>query len=1042
MIRVAETQSFILEAIDRASAPLRRVSEAFGRVSAAAEQMGARAGRAASGVGKTFDEMADAAQRSGARMRDVGASLTLGLTAPLVGAGALAVKAFADYEHSLASLSKATGLTGADLDTMGQKFREIASSDLPVAANDLLAIATEGAKMGIASTELERFTRLTATMATAFDISAQDVTGQTAKVANQFKILNAATGELDFARMETFGDAVNNMADNMATSEAKILEAVSRMAGITQPLGFDENQTAALAAGFTALGMEADVASRAVNSSMQRLANAPALTEDAVAALEEMGYSAEDLQKQFLDGKGPEAYIGFLQKISGMGSKAIPLLTEIFGTGFSDEMARGGVGIEQFSKAFGLMEESISGGGATMQKSLEIMGGTSQAEFQKLKSAALDVLVVFGRLLAEAVLPLAKGLRQALIAMSEFGQTNPGLAKVIVSILAIAAAIGPVVFAIGTVQGAFAALGVFLSGGFGAALVGVVTSLTGTLAVGLTMFAQFSAGAIAAILRFTVTGAAHVLGFAIKATTAIAQFAIKATTSLIQFAAQGVAAIARFAASSIVSLAQFALRGVASVASFVVSALAQLGTFVVQGILGISRFATQGAIALVQFAAKGAAAIGWFVVDSALAIAEFVLTGLVEIGKFVAQSLVSLGKFAVQGAIALGKFAINGVLAIARFVATSTISLASFAAQGAISIAKFVASGTLSLVKFAAQAAITFAPLLLGAAALAAAGYLVYKNWDGISEVLSRAELPKADSAKLSAKIGIEVENSADIVEALFQKPLQTIGAISSAYLGAFSDIWNGFWSNLTSSIQMIGLNIQFQLTSWGVAFSAFVAGVASWVTSLGASITAVFAGIVAAFAALQSSAIAKASEITTTVVNAFEGIRATFDGLREGAIAKVAEIRDAITNAFDGVKSQIQSALSSIPNPFANLRIPSFSRGGSVGNSAQGNIPQSVAGLLSAAQREARAMPAGSALTVANTSELILNRAQYGSLLSQRARPIAIAQRENQIAFATFAPTINLNVAQTGQVDPRQIAKQVMAELDREYRQWSAGMA
>ena len=1038
---MAETQSFILEAIDRASAPLRRVSEAFGRVSAAAEQMGARAGRAASGVGKTFDEMANAAQRSGARMREVGASLTLGLTAPLVGAGALAVKTFVDYDYALATLSKASGLTGAELDAMGSKFQRLASTDIPMAATELMAIATEGAKVGIASDELERFTRLTATMATAFDLTADQTSNATSSIANQFGILNVATGELDFSRLETFGDVVNNLADNMATSEAKVLEVVSRIGGMEQ-LGFSENQAAALGAGFTSIGMQADVAARAINSTMARLANAPALSEGAVAALQEMGYNVKDLQNEFLSGNGPEAYMDFLKRVSSMGSKAIPMLTEIFGMGFADEIARGGGSIEQFAEAIRLMDESVAGGGARISENLEIMGGTSKAEFEKLKNAATEVLVVFGQLLAEAVLPLAKGLRQALIAMSDFGRENPDLAKVVVSILAIAAAIGPVMFAIGTVQGAFAALGVFLSGGFGAALVGVVTSLTGTLAVGLTMFAQFSAGVIAAILRFTVTGAAHVLGFAIKATTAIAQFAIKATTSLIQFAAQGVAAIARFAASSIVSLAQFALRGVASVASFVVSALAQLGTFVVQGIFGISRFATQGAIALVQFAAKGAAAIGWFVVDSALAIAEFVLTGLVEIGKFVAQSLVSLGKFAVQGAIALGKFAINGVLAIARFVATSTISLASFAAQGAISIAKFVASGTLSLVKFAAQAAITFAPLLLGAAALAAAGYLVYKNWDGISEVLSRAELPKADSAKLSAKIGIEVENSADIVEALFQKPLQTIGAISSAYLGAFSDIWNGFWSNLTSSIQMIGLNIQFQLTSWGVAFSAFVAGVASWVTSLGASITAVFAGIVAAFAALQSSAIAKASEITTTVVNAFEGIRATFDGLREGAIAKVAEIRDAITNAFDGVKSQIQSALSSIPNPFANLRIPSFSRGGSVGNSAQGNIPQSAAGLLSAAQREARAMPAGSALTVANTSELILNRAQYGSLLSQRARPIAIAQRENQIASATFAPTINLNVAQTGQVDPRQIAKQVMAELDREYRQWSAGMA
>ena len=558
--RKMDTQRFGVEVIDKASAALARIGSGFDRLGNVAKGLSSaiqggmrQAGDSIGALPGKLDAAAGKMKSLGASMQGIGATMTAAVTLPIVALGAASTGAFLEYEQSLAELSKATNLSGDDLDQLGAAFTRMAVNDIPLATNELMGIAAGGAKLGIASSELERFTALTATMSTAFDIGAEDVTDQTAKIANSFKILNAETGELNFDRMTMFGDTVNNLADNMATSEAKILNAVSRMAGITQPFGFTENETAALAAGFTALGMESDVAARAVNSSMQQLANAPALSAKAQAALSQMGYEVKDLQQQFLSGNGKQAYMGFLKDIESMGADAIPLLTEIFGKGFSDEMARGGVGIEQFAKAFDLIDESAAGAGATMQKSMDIMGKTGKAELTKLNSAFTDFQVTIGAIIVEALAPFAASLKDTLVTATDFAKANPGITKFGVALAGIAAATGVVVVGVGSVL-AIIGSAITAVGTIGTAIGGISTVIGGAIG-GIVVFATPLLSAIGSIAS-AIGGIPALLA---TAGGAIAEAAGTALTAVSGFVSAAIPAVISFGATVATALVQGAI---------------------------------------------------------------------------------------------------------------------------------------------------------------------------------------------------------------------------------------------------------------------------------------------------------------------------------------------------------------------------------------------------------------------------------------------------------------------------------------------------
>ena len=125
------------------------------------------------------------------------------------------------------------------------------SRQIPMAANELAAIAASGGQLGIARKDLLGFTEQIAKMSVAFDMSADAAGDSRAKLANVYKIPIAKIGEL--------GDAINHLSNSSPAKASDIVNTLGRVGGVARQFGLTEKQTASLATAFISLGKPPEV---------------------------------------------------------------------------------------------------------------------------------------------------------------------------------------------------------------------------------------------------------------------------------------------------------------------------------------------------------------------------------------------------------------------------------------------------------------------------------------------------------------------------------------------------------------------------------------------------------------------------------------------------------------------------------------------------------------------------------------------------------------------------------------------------------------
>lgn len=424
---------------------------------------------------------------------DVGRSMVgLGaaVAAPIVGAGVAAAGAAIEFESAMADVAKATNLPvgSAQYRELGNEIMAM-SRTIPRTASELAGIAAEGAKLGVSQGNLGTFTNLMSRMSVAFDMTANDAANAGAKIANGFNMVDSS-GQMDFQRLERYGDVVNTLGDTMATTEREIIAFSREAAGVASVYKMSEGEVAALGAGFTSLGIAPERAARAFNATAVKLATATDLGADAQAGLRALGVDAKEMQTAFETGKGTEAYMGFLRQIQKAGPQAGSALNKIFGAGWSDEMMRAAAGIDQFENALKSSQKVAGDAGfSTMQSSFDIFASTTASQMQLLKNNFAEVGIAIGSALLPAINGVMNAVRPMVMAFASFAQANPGIVAVGVAILGIVAAIATGVAAVGAFLMAVASIGTAIatiSGGMAAAgpLLASFGAVAGTVASG------------------------------------------------------------------------------------------------------------------------------------------------------------------------------------------------------------------------------------------------------------------------------------------------------------------------------------------------------------------------------------------------------------------------------------------------------------------------------------------------------------------------------------------------------------------------------
>lgn len=426
------------------------------------------------GIGKPLRQI-------GSSLTSAGKALTVGMTLPIIGLGAAAVKAAVDWESAFAGVRKTLDATPDELAAIEQGLRDM-SKQIPTTAVELASIAEAAGALGIATEDVLEFTRVIAGLSEATNLTADEAATAFGQLGNVLKL----SGE-DFSRL---GSTIVDLGNKGASTESEITELMLRLAGTGATVGLATDEIAGLAAAMANAGINAEAGGTAMSTTIQRMAKAAEQGgEDLAGFAKVAGMSAEEFAIAFRD-KPAEAFAAFVDGLSQMqegGEGVFTMLDElgIKGKREQDTLLRIGAAAMTVAETLGIAESAWRENSALAEETEERYK-TVRAQLDIFKETIKDALITLG----EGLLPVLQDVLNALKPVIEFvarlaeGFTNlPGTVKgIILAIAGIAAVIGPVLMIFGALVTAIGAIAPLV--GVAALIVlGVAAAIAGAAAL-------------------------------------------------------------------------------------------------------------------------------------------------------------------------------------------------------------------------------------------------------------------------------------------------------------------------------------------------------------------------------------------------------------------------------------------------------------------------------------------------------------------------------------------------------------------------------
>lgn len=403
--------------------------------------------QAKTGVDRGLSSASKSVEKFGRGMTSVGTKMTAGVTAPILGAGAAALKVAGDFDQTMSVLQAATGSTAGDMAKFEEQAKTLGAQTV-FSANEAAEAMLELGKAGQSTTEImasvPEVMNLAATEGLALDNAAGIVTAtlsQFGMSADESAIaVNALAGASNASR-----SSVASLAEGMKF-------AGSAAAGI----GMDVQETSAALAALSQAGLDGGIAGTALAGIFNRLVPQTKKARDAMNGLgldftnangefDDMATIAEKLRGSLgeMDEESRKIAIG---QIFGRNAGTLAAVNALIGEGAE--------GINKYADATANQDAASSMAEARMKGlkgALEEMSGS-------IETAAL----AFGQALSPMISKAAGWIGKI---ADRFSTLSPTAQKVILVVAGIAAAIGPLLIvsgmlitAVGTIAGVFAGL--------------------------------------------------------------------------------------------------------------------------------------------------------------------------------------------------------------------------------------------------------------------------------------------------------------------------------------------------------------------------------------------------------------------------------------------------------------------------------------------------------------------------------------------------------------------------------------------------------
>ena len=404
-----------------------------------------------------FDKaLSQAEQRlSGAEQTLTGAgrTLTKGVTAPIVGLGTAALHSSITFESAFAGVRKTVDATEEEFAELEEGIRSMATR-LPASAEEIARVAEAAGQLGIQTGNILGFTETMIGLGESTNMSSDEAATALARFAN---IVQMPQDQFD-----RLGSTIVDLGNNLATTEAEIVEMGLRLAGAGNTIGLTEAEILGFAGALSSVGIMAEAGGTAFSRVML---NMMAATQQGGDELEGFATVAGMTTDEFVQAfqtdpvSAIEAFVGGLQRIQAEGGDLIGALKSVK---LSEIRVRDA--LLRLAGAGDVMTNSVNLATAAWDENtaLQVEVGrryeTTESQLAIFRNSLQEVV----RTLGDALVPLlmaaveaAKPFVAALQGLAEwFGNLNPAMQGVIVTGAGVAAAIGPILWLAGSFMGA------------------------------------------------------------------------------------------------------------------------------------------------------------------------------------------------------------------------------------------------------------------------------------------------------------------------------------------------------------------------------------------------------------------------------------------------------------------------------------------------------------------------------------------------------------------------------------------------------------
>jgi len=350
-------------------------------------------------VGEAAEKAGKKVTDAGKSMTKVGGTLTKGLTLPIVAAGAAALKASIDFETAWAGVLKTVDGTEAQLAALKQGIIDM-SMELPASTTEIAGVAEAAGQLGIQTDNILAFTRTMIDLGETTNLASAEAASSLAQFAN--------VTQMSQDNFDRLGSTVVALGNNLATTEAEIVNMGMRLAGAGKQIGLTEAQIMGFSGALASVGIRAEAGGSAFSKVFSNMQVAVETSNSKLRDFARVaGMTSAEFQQAFKR-DAADAIASFIEGLSKMDEKGISSIATLEEMGITELRLRDS--LLRVSNAGDLVRNSLDlatrswDENIALTKEAELRYGTTASQMKMVRNEAIEVARQFG----DAMVPVLR----------------------------------------------------------------------------------------------------------------------------------------------------------------------------------------------------------------------------------------------------------------------------------------------------------------------------------------------------------------------------------------------------------------------------------------------------------------------------------------------------------------------------------------------------------------------------------------------------------------------------------------------------------